>query len=219
MLLKRPEHKWHPREVPQKSGSGATMKDQRYAHLPRAKDDSIVVQDIGEEVLAYNTETGEAHCLNPQATAVWTLCDGATSIEQIAADLGTNAENVWLAIEQLEEANLLVERVEKPQHYSRRNILAKLALAAAAVPLVSTLALPAPAEAASGRCTDVTCTSGCSGGLTSGNTCPAACTTCLGDCWNGNNGCGGAITDPNVNCPACVAICTGATETRCSWRA
>src|SRR5436309_304107 len=37
----------------------------------------LIIRDLTDEVVLYDRKTRRAHCLNPIASAVWKLCDGA----------------------------------------------------------------------------------------------------------------------------------------------
>jgi hypothetical protein len=127
--------------------------------VPQARRDGLVIQDLPNEVLVYDTERHTAHCLNRTAAAVWQQCDGRTSVGELTRRLsregvGPGAEQaVWTALEQLEQAHLLVERIHAPEpggRFSRREALRMLGVAAVTVPLVTTIS--APAAAANGTC-------------------------------------------------------------------
>jgi len=68
-----------------------------------------------EDTAIYNPETGVLHLLNPSALAIWELCDGETTVEEMAAAIdeltgvGLDAaeSGVSAALEQLAEAGLV----------------------------------------------------------------------------------------------------------------
>jgi hypothetical protein len=126
--------------------------------VPQARRDGLVVQDLPDEVLVYDTERHTAHCLNRTAAAVWQQCDGQTSVGELTRRLGREGvgpgaeQAVWTALEQLGRAHLLVERIHAPEpggRFSRREALRLLGVAAVAVPLVTTISAPRASEAAS----------------------------------------------------------------------
>lgn len=150
--------------------------------VPEARRDGLVVQDLPDEVLVYDTERHTAHCLNRTAAAVWQQCDGQTSVDELTRRLGREGvgpgaeQAVWTALEQLEQAHLLVERIHAPEpggRFSRREALRMLGVAAVTVPLVTTIS--APAAAANGTCVPDSgpCLTGseCCSGCCSGGTC------------------------------------------------
>jgi PqqD family protein of HPr-rel-A system len=53
---------------------------------PKAREDLTVVELDGEAVI-FDTETGELHHLNPPATIVFRLCDGATTMNEMSDDI------------------------------------------------------------------------------------------------------------------------------------
>ena len=147
---------------------------------PTARREGLVIQETPDEVLVFDLETNQAHCLNQTAAFVWKSCDGQNSVTQIAAAVGLNAnqpadENlVWLAIDQLSENNLLEAKMKADfNNQSRRDVIKKIGLAAViALPLVSSLVAPTTASAVAcsgvvascGNCNDGTACVGANGG-------------------------------------------------------
>ena len=123
------------------------MNNSRY---PLARTNGLVVQEVPNEVLVFDMETNEAHCLNETAAMVWKYCDGKTSVPQIAEILGENKGSsvnddlIWLAIDQLNEHKLLEQSVEtKFAGQSRREVLRKIGLASmVALPIIASMAAP-----------------------------------------------------------------------------
>lgn len=117
---------------------------------PLARTNGLVVQEVPNEVLVFDMETNEAHCLNETAAMVWNYCDGKTSVPEIARILGESKSSavsddlIWLAIDQLNEHRLLERKVStKFAGQSRREVLRKIGLAAVvALPIVASMAAP-----------------------------------------------------------------------------
>jgi hypothetical protein len=123
--------------------------------LPRALRDNLVIRQLDDETLVYDTERDEAHCLNHSAALVWELCDGKTTPAQAARILQSklnskvDSDFVWLAVKQLQKF-YLVERNAKSPSVSRRDLVLKYAPAALALlPVVYSISAPEPASAAS----------------------------------------------------------------------
>ena len=119
--------------------------------LPLARKASLVVKEVDDETLVYDLKTDEAHCLNSTASRVWKSCDGENSVSDIAAQLGSAGqppvdENVvWLALDQLEKFKLLDESPAKPSMLAgmnRRQMVARLGLAAVALPAIVSIVTP-----------------------------------------------------------------------------
>ena len=155
------------------------------SHYPLARTNGLVVQDVPNEVLVFDMETNEAHCLNETAAMVWKYCDGKTSVAQIAQILGENRDSsvnddlVWLAIDQLNEHKLLEKEFEtKFAGRSRREVLRKIGLASmVALPIIASMAAPRSVLAqtsctcqGNGNCTNGSMP-GCPTGRCSGNVC------------------------------------------------
>ncbi len=118
--------------------------------MPLAKADNLTSEHVGEETVVYDAETHKAHRLNRVAEAVWRLCDGNTTLGQITSrlrqdlDPAVNLAIVETAVRDLGQAELLQEPVGLP---SRRHIAAGALL----VPIVSSILIPTPAAAQSGK--------------------------------------------------------------------
>jgi coenzyme PQQ synthesis protein D (PqqD) len=164
--------------------------------LPFARRESLIVKDLPEETLVYDLETDKALCLNLTAARVWKSCNGKRSLAQLRELLEKETGSpvledvVWLALDQLETFGLLEVNLARPQRFaglSRRQILRTAALTAAAIPIITSIIAPTPAQAAScgapsGRDNDCPCTSSsqCTSGCCRGST---------GTCKSGGGGC------------------------------
>jgi hypothetical protein len=149
-------------------------RDLRYPH---ARKTGLIWRSLGDELIVYDLDRHQAHCLNVTAAAIWRRCDGKTAAADIASSLegelgGTVDEAlVSAAIDSLESKHLL----ERPAAgrgeragLSRRDLVRRAGLTAAVIapPLVMTLLVPTSARAASCLGTGVACGSGaqcCSG--------------------------------------------------------
>jgi hypothetical protein len=127
------------------------------ALLPRSRTDGLVIRELDDETLVYDTERDEAHCLNQTAALVWEQCDGKTTVEQAAQSLQSKLEApvgtdiVWLAVKQLQRFHL-VESTTKAPAVSRRTLMLKYAPAALALPVIMSISAPTPAQGASCVC-------------------------------------------------------------------
>ena len=154
-------------------------------YKPKVRESGLLIQQLVDELLVYDLERNEAHCLNGIAASVWTLCDGEKSVAEIGRLLKTDLAPadvevlVWSALDQFAERRLLQEEVgEEPDRtpaamMTRRQMVARIGLAVATLPLVESIVSPPAAMAQSGMTPD---TSGMSGGGAA-----AASTTVLAD--------------------------------------
>ncbi len=116
---------------------------------PVARQSGLVVQEMPDEVLVYDMQSNKAHCLNGSAAFVWKSCDGSKTVADIVRDFEATGDKVtedfvWLAIDQLNENNLL-EAGMTPRFagQSRRQVLKTIGLASmVAIPLISSLVAP-----------------------------------------------------------------------------
>lgn len=135
------------------------MKGTRGLTNPLARRKGLIIQELPDEVLVYDLEADRAHCLNETAAFVWQHCNGRTTAEQIAGLLGKKANAkvderiVWLALDQLSDSKLLARHPAAPAPLTgldRRQVMRAIGLAAiVAVPAVTSIIAPTPAQAVS----------------------------------------------------------------------
>jgi hypothetical protein len=134
---------------------------------PLARKEGLIIQELPEEVLVYDSSSDKAHCLNHTAALVWKYCD---------RELNTpiKEELVWLALDQLEKETLLEKETQfslKSFGVSRREVIKRIGLASVvALPIVTSLLNPMSASAAN-------CTVSCAG-VPQANI-PAICATAV----------------------------------------
>jgi len=144
---------------------------------PIARQQDLVIKHLDGEMLVYDLRTDQAHCLNRTVALVWQQCDGRRTVrelgELLSRDLSAPAgqELARLAVIELAREDLLHEVDEAwrtaPQ-ISRRTLVRSLGVALAALPLITSIISPTPAEAA-------TC-------LGSGQPCSSSAQCCSGLC-------------------------------------
>ena len=130
-------------------------------------------REFGDEILIYDPQRHEGHCLNSTAAAVWKLCDGNSNPSQIAEGLSrqffarVDQQVVELTLEQLADVHLLAEVKAPVKAPSRRVAIRRIGMAAAiALPLITSIVAPTPANAATCRHGGSPCSTGaqcCSG--------------------------------------------------------
>lgn len=139
---------------------------------PRARKAELIVRELPDEMLVYDLQRHEAHCLNRTAALVWVKCDGHTTLREITKSLTkefkapVDERIVRLALEQLAKFHLLDEAETLPAHLpsemtrmSRREMMRTLGVAAAVtLPLIVSISSPTTAQAAS--CVNTGCTAG-----------------------------------------------------------
>lgn len=128
------------------------------SQFPRLRADGLVIKELPDEVLIYDKVRDQAHCLNKGAALVWRACDGQCAPEEIAQKLtaqlavAVSVELVRLALVQLEEIHLLERRDNGATSFaglSRRQMARSLGLTAAiALPVITSIMVPTPAQAA-----------------------------------------------------------------------
>jgi hypothetical protein len=184
---------------------------QEHGLRPRARQDGLVVQELGDESLVYDRDTDVAHCLSATAARVWRACDGQRDLGSVAALTGLSEDLVSDALVELSGKKLLADgslvsaSLGVDHGVSRRQALKRIAgagLAATSLPLIVSATAGTPLAFASG----ITCTP-CSGAgqgtCTTGFTCDPAIAVCIPD------GCAFAASGtctPNT-CPGAMPLC------------
>lgn len=160
--------------------------------MPHARRSGLIVKEADGEVLIYDLERNKAHCMNDTAARVWQYCDGETTLadacNSLSRELNAPCDEklVLYALKQFAKDNLLEENIELPTFITsgmnRRQMVRALGLGAIiAVPLVTTILAPTPAQAATQfppgtPCNSpVTCTSGLCACPTPGPACVSQC--------------------------------------------
>ena len=150
---------------------------------PLARKEGLVIQELPDEVLVYDLDRDRAHCLNDTAAFVWQHCDGRTTTGEIARSLGTKVNApvdekvVWFAIDQLKRNHLMTSTPVPPQLVAgmgRRAMMRALGVAAVvAVPVVTSILAPTPAQAITCLANGAPCTlsAQCCSNLCTANVC------------------------------------------------
>ena len=121
---------------------------------PKARQNDLLVEQVGDETVVYDGQRQEAHSLNRPASIVWQNSDGTRTIPQLASMLGTamgieaNESIVEYALDRLANAHLLED-----SSVSRRDLVRRMTFAGAAavaLPVVLSIVAPTDAMAASG---------------------------------------------------------------------
>lgn len=123
-------------------------------NYPLSRQQNIVIQETGQEILLYDLEKNKVYCLNQTSAMIWNICDGKKSIGEIVQFSGLPAEVVWLALDQLKDEKLIQNYGGSSSYFnnlSRREIIKKVGLASlVSLPLISAIIAPKAANAASG---------------------------------------------------------------------
>jgi hypothetical protein len=122
---------------------------------PKRREAGLRIETFQGELLAYDLDRNEAHCLSGPAVTVWEMADGTVTVDQIAARLAEtvggapDVDLVWRTLAEIDAAHLLDRPLaEAGVDQSRRQALLKVAWAAA-VPLVLSIVVPEPSFAQS----------------------------------------------------------------------
>ena len=147
---------------------------------PLARTESLIIKELADETLIYDTQRDKAHCLNSTAALVWKNCDGKRSVNDLReliekdAGVGVPEEMVWLALDQLKKQNLIEEEKEIPSSFkglSRREVIRRIGIGSmVALPIITAMIAPLPAYAASG-CVPVLPGCACMAGTMTGVDC------------------------------------------------
>ena len=126
---------------------------------PKARRLGLVIEELPDELLVYDTERHQAHCLNQSAACIWKHCDGQTMpgelAERVAEALGVpiTEDVIWHALGQLDEFHLLEETrgaLAGPARLTRRRLMVSLAgIAGLSLPLITSIVAPVAAQSGS----------------------------------------------------------------------
>jgi hypothetical protein len=142
------------------------------SYRPQTRRTQLLIQELPDEVLVYDMERNEVHCLNGSAARVWGFCDGQHTVAEIAGLIGadldpdTAEQLVWVALDQFAERHLLEEdssdesAIENsagtPSGMTRREIVVGLSVLVGMIPVVESIISPPAALAASFGCSGAT---------------------------------------------------------------
>jgi coenzyme PQQ synthesis protein D (PqqD) len=100
---------------------------------PTSRRHGVKTQRVGEELIVYDLESCRVHRLNRTTALIWRHCDGRATIADLAklvaekTGLPANKHLVWMALDQLDRARLLRDRLARSpdeRRFSRRQVLA-----------------------------------------------------------------------------------------------
>jgi hypothetical protein len=116
---------------------------------PRSRTEGLIIRDLPGELLVYDRDSHQAHCLNSMAASVFRAANGQRTVAELASLLSAHAgapvseEVVCVALRCLDETHLL----ETCHDESRRRLIRRIGFGAV-LPFVTSLLVPTPAEAA-----------------------------------------------------------------------
>lgn len=131
---------------------------------PAVRRTGLVERELPGELIVYDLERHQAHCLNRTAAAVFRGADGTRTLAELGALLGDGLDRgereaaVRMALDQLAGAQLLEAGAAAPDAAtSRRSVLRHAGLGAALLlPAIASVVAPTPAEAAATCIVDCT---------------------------------------------------------------
>lgn len=129
-----------------------------HGSLPRARQDDLLVDGVGDELVIYDQNTHTAHCLSPLAANVWRHCDGERDVTRLAELAGVSESVVANALYELREKGLLDTEPALTQDTvpgeSRREAIVRVGrygAAATGASMIVSAAAATPAMASSGE--------------------------------------------------------------------
>ena len=135
--------------------------------LPQSRT-SLIVKELAGEVLVYDETSTKAYCLNKSAATIWGMCDGKTSISEMAHKAAVEFDGmideafVAVALASFRDNGLLENEsvdIRPIARLTRAELVARVGrvglAAAVALPLVTSIVAPTAAKAY-GRSSGVT---------------------------------------------------------------
>lgn len=117
------------------------------SNFPKARTADLITERVGDELVVYDGESSEAHCLSPLASAVFVAADGKTSTADLAAIASRETNDaidvpaVERAIAELEDRGLVEVGGVSRRGFMRRS--AAVGGAVVAGSLVTSVVTPA----------------------------------------------------------------------------
>lgn len=122
--------------------------------LPKTRNENIIMQDVGDEILIYDTITNQAFSLNETSAKVFNACDGVQTFDKLKSKYQFTDDLIYLALDELKAKNLLDAAANYQTPFggmNRREVIRKVGLATMiALPLISSIIAPKAINAASG---------------------------------------------------------------------
>jgi hypothetical protein len=202
-------------------GFGEREDESSKMDRPLARSTDLIIEELGDEVLVYDTKTARGHSLSRDAARVWRHCDGTHPVEGIANQLGLDVDRVKRALVELTACDLLVAQPSLADGTTRREAtirLAKVGAGVAAAPLIVSVLAPSAAMAVS----RATCLRFSSNNCGAGGGGQVGCTEIPGCCCCTAGGGCPDTTPPNTSpsCKECLpqnATCpNGTPATNCA---
>ena len=105
---------------------------------------------VGSDLVLFDDQTMQYHTLNSMAECIWRACDGAVTVDIIAASTALSVEVVEITLGELADASLLeLPAGSWAAPMDRRRAVRLIAAGAAGIPVVRSITAPDPAAAAS----------------------------------------------------------------------
>jgi hypothetical protein len=157
---------------------------------PHARQEELLLTEVGDELVVYDLERHRVHQLNRTAALVWRGCNGHRSVADLTKllqrklDPAADEALVWKPLERLAKARLLREPSARPAssaRLTRRQALRKLSRSAALVflaPVVTSITAPTPLQASrtpifsKDPCESQPCSTGCKDKCKKNDECP-----------------------------------------------
>jgi len=139
---------------------------------PKARKEDILFDQVADELVVFDRQRQRAHRLNRTSALVWQNCDGTKTVAELAKILQKELNEVadenlvLLSLNQLDTAHLLEEPAKistQEARSSRREFLGKVGsvgVVSLLLPLITSMAVPTPAQAATCDSKSTNCGSG-----------------------------------------------------------
>jgi hypothetical protein len=146
----------HPGEIPAKGEAVGWTRGRKgevaesISSKPLARSEDLVVEELEDGLLVYDLTSDHAHSLSAAAARVWRACDGKKSVAALGDELELDGQTIAHALEELRGCDLLEGGPALSAGMTRRDMTkkaVKVGGAAAAAPLIVSLAVPMPAAA------------------------------------------------------------------------
>lgn len=135
------------------------MKQPCLQQTPVARKEDLIIKRLDDELLIYDLNRHTALCLNAVVQSIWDMCDGKTSVSQMAISLSgrmeepINEDVIMVGLAELDRFHLLAAGTSferSKTKMSRREMVRRLAIAGVlSLPLITSIVAPTATAAAS----------------------------------------------------------------------
>lgn len=119
--------------------------------LPKARNEEILVQELGKELLVFDLKTSTAYSLNETSMIVFNACAQSVTLDELKSRYLFTDDLIYFALDELNKKDLLADEFVSPlSGVNRREVIRKVGFTSlAALPVIASLVAPTAAQSSS----------------------------------------------------------------------